>query len=459
MTQFHKPVFLNMTRCSSIYWTNGDSRLKVNSNVTWEIVLSTSSIEAASSTPEDAAGFLLPGTAAYRRTNFALFCAGFATFSLMYCVQPLLPVFSEYFGISPARSSLSLSLTTGCLALSILVVGLVSQRLPRKRLMGASLLASGVLTVACAMVPHWGTVLLLRALIGIAIGGVPAIAMAYLAEEMHAAGLGLAMGLYIGGSAFGGMAGRVITGYLADAFNWRIAMSVSGYMGLVAAVAFLLLLPESRRFSPSRSGGIKTALTLLGKQLTHPGLFALYALGFLLMGSFVTVYNYTEYRLLAAPYKLSQTVVGAIFAVYLVGIAASALFGRLADRYGRERMLLLGSSIMTLGLALTMLHALFGVVLGITLLTFGFFAAHSVASSAVGKLSREAKAQAASLYLLAYYLGSSVMGFAGGVFWTHAGWAGVGAFTGIAMSIALLISWRLGSASSSKQCQGAKLAS
>ncbi|MEW5298302.1 MAG: hypothetical protein WDW36_001442 [Sanguina aurantia] len=63
------------------------------------------------------------GTPAFRRTNMALFAAGFATFGLLYCVQPLMPEFTRAYHVSAATSALSLSLTTGVLAIAMLFAG------------------------------------------------------------------------------------------------------------------------------------------------------------------------------------------------------------------------------------------------------------------------------------------------------------------------------------------------
>jgi len=387
--------------------------------------------------------YLQRGSAAFRRANWALFAAGFSTFSLMYCVQPLLPLFAEHFGVSPAQSSLSLSLTTGLLALAIFLVGFWSSRLPRKAVMAASLFASGVLTLAVAATSNWHALLAVRALQGLVLGGVPAVAMAYLAEEVSSADLGFAMGLYIGGSAFGGMMGRVITGLVADHSDWHMALVVVGVVGVLSAVLFVLALPASRHFKPQKGGGWAAARQGFATHLVDPNLLSLFALGFLLMGGFVTVYNYAGFRLMAPPYLLSQTLISAIFTVYLVGIFASALFGRLADRYGRGAMLCTGVGTMFMGLLLTLSANLIVMVAGVVVLTFGFFAAHSVASGWVGRLARGYKAQAASLYLLSYYLGSSVLGSVGGKCWEWAGWSGVVGLIGAFLVLSVALSARL----------------
>ncbi len=371
------------------------------------------------------APFLERGSRAYWRASLALLFAGYATFSLLYCVQPLLPAFSSTFGTTPAQSSLAISLTTGVLALAIFAAGFLSEGLSRHRLMTASLSASALLTLGVAVVPRWPELLVLRALEGAALGGVPAVAMAYLAEEVHPDGLGLAMGLYVGGTAIGGMAGRVVAGVLADLFTWRISIAVIGVLGLLAMLAFRALLPPSRHFVPRRSLAFAHHREALRVHLGSPALRALFSMAFVLMGGFVTLYNYVGYRLLGAPYNLSQTQIGAIFVVYLAGVVASPLSGRMADLIGRARVLIASLVLMLVGVALTQLTPIASIVAGIALVTFGFFAGHAVASGWVGRLAQRAKGQAAALYLLAYYLGSSLVGWYGGRIFGAYGWSGV----------------------------------
>ncbi|WP_259461449.1 MFS transporter [Paraburkholderia fungorum] len=382
--------------------------------------------------------YLERGTRAYWRASIALLFAGYATFSLLYCVQPLLPAFSTAFSVTPAQSSLSLSLTTAALALAIFVAGFVSEGWSRHKLMTTSLTLSALLTIGVSIAPHWHQLLVLRTLEGLALGGVPAVAMAYLAEEVHPDGLGLAMGLYVGGTAIGGMAGRVITGVVADLFSWRVAIGTIGVLGILSMLAFRALLPPSRHFVPRRGLGFTHHRAALLKQFTRPGLPLLFLLGFVLMGSFVTLYNYIGYRLLAPPYLLSQTEIGAIFVVYLTGVVASPWSGRMADMFGRARVLTGSLLLMALGLALTMLHPITAIAIGIACVTFGFFAGHSVASGWVGRLAKEAKGQAAALYLLAYYIGSSVVGSYGGHVWAGYGWNGVAGLVGALLVIGIV---------------------
>jgi YNFM family putative membrane transporter len=379
---------------------------------------------------------------AYRRTNRALFFGGFSCFALLYCVQPLMPLLAHDFALTPAQSSLSLSLATGALAVSLLFSSVLSDRIGRKTMMVVALVVAAVMTVLSACAHSYAQLLAARTLLGFALGGMPAVAMAYLGEEIEPASLGVSMGLYISGNAFGGMVGRMAASILSDFLSWRVALGVLGVAGLLAAWEFGRSLPASRNFRPS-SGGLAATVHGLRRHFGDAGLPWLFALSFLLMGCFVSAYNFIGFRLLGAPFGLRQSVVGGISLLYLLGIFSSVWAGRRADRLGRRHVLWTVLGTMFAGLLLTLAHDLVLIVAGMAVFTFGFFASHSIASSWVGRRARTQQALASALYLCCYYLGSSVVGWLCGVLWEHGGWGGVVTLLGVFLGAALAIALRL----------------
>lgn len=378
------------------------------------------------------------------RISGALFLAGFTTFSLIYCTQPLLPDFSRHFGVGAAASSLAVSLTTACLAISILFTGALSESLGRRGLMFASIALSAVLNIMAAAAPGWGWLLAVRAMEGITLGGVPAVAMAYLAEEADHQRLGFAMGLYVSGTAFGGMIGRVAIGALAEVLSWRGALAVVGLIDLAVAFVFLAMLPRSRNFIVRTGMTLRAHLAAWCGHLQTPFLPALFFVGFLTLGGFMTIYNYIGFRLSSAPYNLNSAQIGLIFFAYLGGVVASSAAGAVADRVGRGPVMVSGTLIVLAGLMLTLLTPLPLIIIGITVITMGFFTVHSIASGWVGRIATQDRGHASSLYLLFYYAGASILGSAGGWVWHGDGWNGVGLyvtilFTGVlAIALALL---------------------
>ena len=394
---------------------------------------------ASTATPSE---WIERGSPQFMRVTLALFSAGLATFALLYCVQPILPVLSQQFGVSPAESSISLSLSTGLMALGLLFTGPLSDAIGRKSVMVTALMLAAICTLISAMMTSWQGILLMRALIGLSLSGVAAVGMTYLSEEIHPRVIAFSMGLYISGNSIGGMSGRLLTGVLTDFFSWRIAIGVIGCFSLAGALMFWKILPASRHFRPA---SLRPRSLVINFRLhwRDKGLPFLFAEGFLLMGAFVTLFNYIGYRLLSAPWSLSQAVVGLLSVVYLTGSWSSPKAGAMTSRFGRGPVMIGATAIMLAGLLLTVANSLWVILPGMMLFTAGFFAAHSVASGWIGPRARRAKGQASSLYLFSYYVGSSVAGTLGGVFWHNYGWMGVTAFISVLLVLALIVGWRL----------------
>lgn len=393
--------------------------------------------------------YLEKGTKQFTLANIALFVAGFITFANLYVTQPLLPQFSKEFGITPTIASLSLSVSTVVLSVSLILFGSLSEAWGRKILMTISIFAASLLTILLAFSPSFKILLLFRILQGFVFAGVPAITMAYLGEEVNPSSLGSAMGLYISGNSVGGLSGRIIIGTMTDLFNWHIGLAILGLLSLFLCLYFIWALPPSKHFAP-KPLQFKTLTKSLLYHLKDPGLLCLFGIAFTLMGSFVTLYNYISYKLISPPYNLRTTIVGWIFIVYLFGTFSSAWFGNLSDKFGRQKVLFIGIFIMLSGALVTLPESLLFKILGIIIFTFGFFGAHAIASSCVSLYAKKNKAQASSLYLFAYYFGSSIGGTVGGIFWTKSGWIGVIGFISaflitsffLAVTLMLIIRYR-----------------
>ena len=382
------------------------------------------------------------GTPAFLRANIAVFLSAFAIFASLYSVQPLLPIFATEFALDAGTASLALSTTTATLAVALLLASWVADRLGRKTLMVWAILLTAALGLLLPFAPGWWSLIVIRTLMGVTLSGLPAVAMVYLAEEMDPDALGFSMGLYIGGTAIGGMAGRLVSGVLADWIGWRPALLVLGLAIAAAALAVVLLLPTPHNSVRSRLG-MRDLARLVRVQFDDAGLPWLFASAFLLMGSFVTLYNYAGFRLALPPFELSHAAIASIFVVYLLGSISSAWAGGLAQRLGRRKVYWTMVLTMTVGGALTLIPSTPAIIAGLAIATVGYFAAHGIASAWVARRARLGRAQASAIYLFAYYLGSSVLGTLGGYAWVSWGWNGVMLVSGGAAIAAMLVAIRL----------------
>ncbi|HYN73626.1 MAG TPA: MFS transporter, partial [Nakamurella sp.] len=277
---------------------------------------------------------------------------------------------------------------------------------------------AAVAGAALPLAPSFEVLLVLRAVAGLALGALPALAIAHLVARAPAgrvAGIG---GLYIAGTTLGGLSGRVITGAVGGVAGWRWAVATTSVLVAAAVVVFVILLPADER--PAR----RPARGRIRAAMADPTVWVFYAQAFLLMGGFVTVYNLLAFRLLDDPYRLPASVVSLLFLTYLVGTVGSSGVGRLVGRWGRRAVLIAAGFGMAVGVAVTLAAPLWLVLLGLVIATFCFFVAHAIAAAWAGQQVPAARSQASALYSLAYYAGSSLLGFAGAVVFDGSGWTG-----------------------------------
>ncbi|MDG4663148.1 MFS transporter [Mycobacterium sp. 236(2023)] len=379
-----------------------------------------------------------------RRLITTLWSAGLAAFAAMYAPQGLLPQIARDVGAAPSSVTLLISATTLGLAVSVLAWAWVADRVGLRPAMRIAAGAAAVCAVAVPLMPTFEWLLAGRLLHGVALGGIPALAMTLSHEVFSPARAAAAAGSYVAATSVGGLSGRLLAVPAADQWGWRIALFVLG-----AAVAILMLAMIG--LIPPTPGGQRPESTVrvLAAHLRNPRLWPIVLVGMVLSGAVMIVFNCLPFRLIADPYDLAPTMVSLIFLTYLGGTAGSRGTGWLSERFGAPAVLGGASAMVAVGAAVTVAHPLLAIVAGVAVLTAGFFIGHAVASSMVAARAPSGRAQATSLYTIGYYLGSSLFGWLGGVVWSHGRWFAVAALV-VALGVIALALTVMGQAPSSR---------
>ncbi|WP_386082863.1 MFS transporter [Vreelandella sp. F11] len=381
-------------------------------------------------------------TRAWWRATLALCLGSFLVFINLYAPQPLLPGLKETYAVSTLGVSLLMSVSTLSLAIALLVFGPLSDAIGREGIMRITLLLAGGCSIALAFAPTFESLLLLRLVQGFVLGGLPAVAIAWMGDEFEKPALLSAVGLYIGANSLGGISGRIVGGGAAEIGGPTAAFLAVGIMTLVGCAVFWRLLPNSRAFTPQRFE-LRKAVSDLVNHMRNPVLLAAYCLGGINFLIFINQYSYITFRLAAEPYLLAASGLGLIFLTYLGGTFGSMISGRLAGRFSPAACMMVGVVILMLGTAITLADSLLLIIVGLTVNAFGFFLAHSLASSWVGRYAQGARGSASALYLVFYYMGASLGGLWLEPFWQWAGWFGVSVGSWLLLSITLLIAFGL----------------
>jgi YNFM family putative membrane transporter len=363
--------------------------------------------------------------------NFAT-CAVYAD---LYTTQPVLPMLSKEFGISPATAGLSISLVVLMIALVSWVYGFLSDILGRKPVMIASCTLLVVPTLLCAVVPSFRALLVLRALQGAIMPGVTAVAVAYLGDFYAGVDLVPKVGSWIAASVAGGLTGRVLGGLIAAWTHWRAPFIFFGIWTLAGAVVMARALPHRK---PARPVQLSLAYQGMFGHFRNRKLVGAFLIGGGVFFSVIGSFTYLAYYLSGPPFGLSAAVISSLYLVYLTGVFTSLVAGRLAGGISARKQMGVGLVIACLGTLITLVSWLPAVLVGLVVLCVGMFIVQSMAPAFVNSNARGAKGAAGSLYTSFYYLGaalgSAVPGYALQVW----GWKGVVASCITALGIGLL---------------------
>ncbi|HAY3563593.1 TPA: MFS transporter [Elizabethkingia meningoseptica] len=359
----------------------------------------------------------------FRNIKLCIFLSGLSVFAQIYLFQPLLPMVSEHFQRSVGDSSLLVSSSTIGMALGLFFFAFKADDFSRKKLMVFSLLTSAILTIISVWIPSLPLLIAIGVIKGFVISGVSSVALAYLTEEVSVTIVGMAISMYISGNTIGGMSGRILATIIAGEMGWQKAVLIIGIESLLLGLIFWKFFPESRFFVPQKIN-FSRKLKQMGKFISDPYMLRLYLIAALLMGVFVSVYNYLTFRLESPPFSLNHLFVAFIFLMYTFGVFGTMATSRLSQRFEQKYILRIFIITMLGGVCLLLSYNITVLIIGLALLTFSFFAVHTMASRLITLHAKEGKSSATSIYWLFYYFGSSILGSGTGYLLHATSWTG-----------------------------------
>jgi YNFM family putative membrane transporter len=393
----------------------------------------------------------------------AVTLCGVCAFLQVYCTQPLLPLLARLFHVSKTGVGMTVSATTLGVAISAPFFGALTERLARKRVIVFSLLGVSIPTLLAATSTSLPQLIFWRFLQGIMVPGIIAVVVTYIGEEWPPERIALIMSFYVSGTALGGFLGRISAGVLADYFSWRIGFLALGLASLVGAALVAMWLPHGRRRNlPALSSAERQSFFSQVRMLFRNGrLIATFAVGFNVLFSLVGVFTWITFYLSAPPFSLSITALSSLFFVYLVGLVVTPAAGYLITRVGLRAGIAGAIMCSMAGVALTLVHSLTVVVIGLAALSSGVFIAQTASQSHLRVAAPPgARVTAAGIYFTCYYLGGTAAGVVPGAFWALGKWPACVGFIILMPLIGLtiaLIGWRTPVATTPKPAPSAAL--
>jgi YNFM family putative membrane transporter len=352
--------------------------------------------------------------------TLAVASCGASAFLDMYATQPLLPELRTAFAASEAAVSSTIStLTFGC-ALAAPFVGGLADRFGRKRIIVGAILGLGLVTLAAASATTLAALVAWRFVQGLFMPAVFAVTLAYIAEEFTVEVGGRIVGAYIAGNVLGGFLGRYVAAVVASRFDWHAAFVVLGCMNFVGGTFIWIALPRAAKFV--RSTSLAEMARAIGGFVRDPVFLATCAIGGSVLFTLVASFTYATFYLHEPPFGYGTLALGNVFFVYLMGVVAAPIAGRMIDRFGHRFTLLVATAAGAIGVLLTLSHAIVAVVAGLALTSTSVFCSQAASQGFVGRIASTQRSTAASLYLMVYYVGGGLGAIVPSLTWSHGGW-------------------------------------
>jgi predicted MFS family arabinose efflux permease len=357
------------------------------------------------------------------RIPLAAAAAGISTFLNLYTPQAVLPSLAADFGVSLARTGLTVTAPLLAVAMVAPFAGAISDAYGRKRLIVGAGFAVTVPTVLVALSPTLEAMLFWRFVQGLLLPFIFTVMVGYIGEECDGPAAIRAAGVYASGAIMGGFSGRFVAGIAAEFGGWRLGFLAAAALTGIAAITVAILLPREKKFRRT-TGGVAAMLRGWRSHARNVPLLGTCAVGFGMLFTIVDTFTFVNFRLAGAPFRLSPGELGSVFTVYLVGVVTTPLATRLAVRIGRWPTAALAATLAAGGELLTLLPELPVVILGLAMASAGLFVTQALALGFLGVAAPRARSSAVGLYVSSYYIGGALGGIVPGGLWRLYGWPG-----------------------------------
>nr|WP_320158541.1 MFS transporter [Psychrobacter sp. SWN149] len=346
---------------------------------------------------------------------------GMFAFLQVYSIQAVLPVLMMDFSATEVQAGMIVGATIMAIAIMSPFLGMLSDAVGRKPFIVGALLFLAIPTALIAQSPSIGWLGLWRFMQGLSVPGITVVTIAYIGEEFEGRAVTDLMSFYVSGCVLGGFLGRFLLGHLHEIVGWRAGYYVMAAMTLIGAIWVWKMLPASRQFSANPD--FRAAIQTLGEHLVNRYVVTACLLGACVLFSLVGCFTFINLHLANTPYELSTGALANIFAVYLIGVVITPLSTTLLRRFGSARTVRVAIFISMIGVLITLVTPLWGVVVGLAIMSSGVFVTQAATISYIAVNVKKGRSLASGLYYLGYYTGGTLGAWLCGIAYAKGQWS------------------------------------
>ncbi len=345
---------------------------------------------------------------------------GMFAFLQVYSVQAVLPVLMMDLSATEVQAGMTVGATVMAIAIMSPFLGMLSDAIGRKGIIVGSILFLAIPTAMIAQSPSIEWMWLWRFMQGLSVPGITVVTIAYIGEEFEGRAVTDLMSFYVSGTVLGGFMGRFVLGHLHELIGWRHGYYVMAAMTLIGAIWVSKALPSSRSFEPNPN--FRSAIQTLSEHLVNRYVVTACLLGACVLFSLVGCFTFINLHLAKTPYELTTGQLANIFAVYLIGVIITPLSTTLLRRFGSARTVRVAVITSMIGVLITLLTPLWGIIIGLTIMSSGVFITQAATISYIAINVKKGRSLASGLYYMFYYAGGTLGAWLCGLAYAKGQW-------------------------------------
>jgi YNFM family putative membrane transporter len=336
--------------------------------------------------------------------------------SVMYATQPLQPLLAEEFNITMVQSSLFTAVIMFWLGIAPIIYGYILESISSKKML---LVASVILSFTNLILGFSTTFemfLLARCIEGLVVPAILTSSMTILAN-IDKKNIQFNMSIYVAATVFGGLVGRVMSGFIATEFGWRVV-----FFSLSFALLVALFFIKNLKLDVNAKLTKATLHDVLGI-LKDKRFVLIYFVMFSVFFVFAGLLNMMPFRMKELFGDVSEATIGLLYLGYGSGVIVALFSRKIVKFFGNEiKTMLIGGTfytVMTLFFVSKNLTVIFTMMF---LLCIGMFTVHSIATGLANSMKESQKGLTSGMYLTFYYIGGALGSIVPSMIYSRFGW-------------------------------------
>ncbi len=321
--------------------------------------------------------------------------------SVMYATQPLQPLLATKFEVTITEASLFTAVILFFLAVAPIIYGYILEKVCAKKMLINASIVLLITNIFLGLSNSYELFLFFRVCEALVIPAILTSLMSILAN-IDKDNIKFNMSIYVAGTVFGGLVGRVFSGFIATTFSYEYV-----FYSLSFAIFISILLIKKLDFN-GEANIIKPKISDVVNILKDRRFVIVYFVMFCIFFVFSGVLNVLPFRAKELSSDFSEFQIALLYLGYGMGILVSLNSKKIVNFFkGEINTILYATIFFIFTISSLFIENILYLFLLLFLVCIGMFTAHTVSTQLANSMQKSQKSLTSGMYLTFYYLGGA----------------------------------------------------